>query len=88
MEDNKIVLDKSHYKTEEDFQLALASLVNILTNNHYSVLINQGGGLSELFSVEFLHDPQSERDDWGYDRFIKVTAEEEENILNERVKEN
>lgn len=84
MEENKIILDKDFYSTEKDFQLALASLLQILTDNHYNILISRDGGLSNLLSVEFLHDPQSENDDWGCDRFMRVTSEEEDKILTER----
>ncbi len=84
MEENKIILDKDLYSTEKDFQLALASLLQILIDNRYSVLVSRDGGLPSLFSVEFLHDPQSESDDWGCDRFMRVTSEEEDRLLTER----
>lgn len=84
MEENKIILDKDLYSTEKDFQLALASFLQILTDNHYNVLVNRDGGLPNLFSVKFLHDPQSESDDWGCDRFMRVTSEEEDKLLTER----
>ncbi len=81
---DEIILDRDHYDNQEEFQAALASLIQILTDNHYQLLVSQDSGLKRLFSVKFLHDPQSEEDDWGCDRFMQVTSEEEDALISNR----
>lgn len=83
MERNEIVLCKDNYNTEKEFKEAIANQLQLLFDNNYEVLVSREDGFAVI--MEFTHDHRS--DDWGTDRFMLVTADEEADILYDREKE-
>ena len=80
--DNSITLCMDKYKTEGDFWVTVSQLIHILTEQDYQVLFRYDD--CGVYVIEIAHDQH--KYDFGSDRFMKVTAEEEEDILWNREK--
>lgn len=79
-EKGRIALSMNNYPTVVEFYKALGNLVDTLTNNNFEVLI-QRGSVPTVFCIDYTYDP---RTDYGAERHVLVTLEEEEEILNKR----
>lgn len=79
-EKGKIVLSMNNYPTVVEFYKALGNLVDTLTNNKYQVLI-QRDDIPTAFIIEYTYNPNT---GYGAERYMLVTEEEEEEILNKR----
>ena len=77
VENNYIVLDRKKYDREEEFWIDVSKFMDLLTKNDYDVLFRYED--CDIYVLEIATDPRMEPE-LGEDRFIKVTAEEEEQI--------
>lgn len=80
--DNGFSIYKYKYKTDGEFWCEVAQLICILTKQEYQVLFRYED--CGVYVIDIAYDPHKE--DFGDDRFMKVTAEEEEDILWKRKK--
>ena len=78
--DNSIAVCKDKCKNDAEFWCAVAQLIRILTEQDYQVLFRYED--CGVYVIDIAHDQHKEY--WGSDRFMKVTAEEEEDILWKR----
>lgn len=80
IERNMIAFDKEKYKTEAEFWDALMIVQRTLIEQDYQVLL--GYDDCGIYILEYAHNNNVE--DWGDDRFMLVSLEEEEKIITER----
>ena len=80
MEKKSIYLTKR--RLGENLFPYIAQLVNILTACDYDVLIKQEE--SDIYSLSYARSACINGEDWGDDRFMLVSAEEEDMIYSER----
>ncbi len=78
--DNSIAVCKDKCKNDAEFWFAIAQLIRFLTEQDYQVLFRYED--CGVYVIDIAHDQHKE--DWGSDRFMKVTANEEEDILWKR----
>ena len=75
-----VVVDREKYKSEEELWKAIASVCKVLLENENQLLLTYED--PGIYCVDYAHDPQYE--EWGSNRFMYVTADESEIILNRR----
>lgn len=80
IERNTIAFDREKYKTEAEFWDALVVVQRILIEQDYQVLLSYDD--CDIYILEYAHNNNVE--DWGDDRFMLVSLEEEEKIIAER----
>ena len=80
----QIICVKDAYDTEKEFWEAIGMQLKLLTDQGYYVLFRHDDCDIDIYVIEFEHDPQSANEDWGRNRFTYLTADEEEEILNQR----
>ena len=68
-------------KTKEEFWRAVADQLRLLTDQDYYVLFRMDD--CGVYVIEYEHDPHIE--EWGYNRFMYVTPEEENEVISNRV---
>lgn len=78
-----LVLDSEKFSSPEEFKEKLFTLLDTLTTAGYEVLITKE--LDCIWKLDIVHDPNSDDDDWGCDRFMLVTSDEEDGILSRRI---
>lgn len=78
-----LVLDSEKFSSPEEFKEKLFTLLDTLTTAGYEVLITKE--LDCIWKLDIVHDPNSDDDDWGCDRFMLVTSDEEDKILSQRM---
>lgn len=72
-----LAIKKDKYRNEKDFFEAVGRLLDILTTNDYEVLFRHED--CGVYPVEFAYDPYH-TPDYGADRFVRVTEDEEEQV--------
>lgn len=77
-----IVLDKEKYNSEADFWADITTILKVLTSNDYEVLFRLDD--CDIYILEFAYD-SNHVPEYGDDRFMLVTEEEEEMILDARL---
>lgn len=75
-----VVVDREKYKSEEELWKAITSICKVLLENENQLLLTHEG--LGIYRIDYAHDPSYE--DWGSQRFMCVTADESENILDGR----
>lgn len=75
-----VVVDREKYKSEEELWKAITSICKVLLENENQLLLTHEG--LGIYRIDYSHDPSYE--DWGSQRFMCVTADESENILDGR----
>ena len=80
----QIICVKDAYDTEKEFWEAIGMQLEFLTKQGYYALFRHDDCDIDTYVIEFEHDPQSANEDWGRNRFVYLTADEEEEILNQR----
>ena len=80
VEDSHIEICKGKYKSDTEFWTHVASLLDVLTKQDYNVLFRYED--VGVYVLEFAYDPR--KAEFGSDRFMKVSAEEEERLFSER----
>lgn len=75
-----VAVDREKYKSEEELWKAISSVCKVLLENENQLLLTYEG--LGIYRIDHAHDPQYE--EWGSDRFMYVTADESEIILNRR----
>lgn len=75
-----VAVDREKYKSEEELWKAIASVCKVLLENENQLLLTYEG--LGIYRIDYAHDPQYE--EWCSDRFMYVTADESEIILNRR----
>lgn len=80
--ENCIIICRDNYKKEEDFKIAIADQLLILTDNRYEVCFRYED--FGVFVIEYLPDYRKETDGEWKDRYMRVTADEAENITSIR----
>lgn len=75
-----VVVDREKYKSEEELWKAIASVCKVLLENENQLLLTYEG--LGIYRIDYAHDPLHE--EWGSDRFMYVTADESEIILDRR----
>lgn len=72
-----IAFDKSKYDTEEEFCVAFSRQLELLTEQDYIALVRYEGG--DIYEISYCYDNIPE--DYGADRFMLVSSDEEDEIL-------
>lgn len=75
-----VVVDREKYKSEEELWKAITSICKVLLENENQLLLTHE--CLGIYRIDYAHDPSYE--EWGSQRFMCVTADESENILNGR----
>lgn len=75
-----IVVDSKKYKSEEELWKAIASVCKVLLENGNQLLLTYEG--IGIYRISYDHDPLN--GEWGVNRFMYVTADESEIILDRR----
>lgn len=75
-----VVVDSEKYKSEEELWKAIASVCKVLLENENQLLLTHEG--LGIYRIDYAHDPSYE--EWGSQRFMCVTADESEIILDRR----
>jgi hypothetical protein len=75
-----IVVDSKKYKSEEELWKAIASVCKVLLENENQLLLTYEG--IGIYCISYDHDPL--HGEWGVNRFMYVTADESEIILDRR----
>lgn len=70
--EGSIALDKSNYKTEEEFDTALSKIITILTKSNYDCLVKYEG--VNIYIIEYCYNENAL--DGSCDRFVPVSIEE------------
>lgn len=83
LEENKIVVCKSNYDSEQEMFNAIGDIIKHLTRNNEECLVYADDVGIGVYVIEHVHD-NSKTEDWGTDRFMLVTSEEEDEILAKR----
>lgn len=78
--EGSIAFDRSKYKSDEEFKLAIATLLLQLTKNEYEVLFRYED--CGIYIVDYCYD--SYIPGLGADRYMLVTSEEESELLAKR----
>lgn len=68
------------YKTKEEFWKAVSDQLRLLTDQDYYALFRKDD--PEIYVIEYEHDPHVE--EWGDNRFMYVTPEEEDEVIFNR----
>lgn len=80
-----IVFDKECYENDEYMLFQdLLSVMKCLIKNGYSVLVDCDEPSLGIYTLEYNYSIKSHAEDWGCDRFVSLTAEEHEKLLNKR----
>lgn len=82
MSENYIAICRDNYTTEEEFKLAIANQLLILADNEYEVCFRYED--FGIFIIEYLPDYRKGSNGEWEDRYMRVTADEAENIINIR----
>lgn len=75
-----ITIDREKYKSEEELWKAIASVCKVLLENGNQLLLAYEG--LGIYRINYEHDPL--HGEWGLNRFMYVTADESEIILDRR----
>lgn len=75
-----ITIDREKYKSEEELWKAIASVCKVLLENGNQLLLAYEG--LGIYRINYEHDPL--HGEWGLNRFMCVTADESEIILDRR----
>ncbi len=75
-----VVVDREKYKSEEELWKAITSICKVLLENENQLLLTHEG--LGIYRIDYAHDPSYE--EWGSQRFMCVTADESEIILDRR----
>lgn len=75
-----IAFDRSKYRSDEEFELAIATLLLQLTKNDYEVLFKYED--CGIYVVDYCYNPYMP--ELVADRYMLVTSEEEEDLLVRR----
>ena len=78
---NSIAFSMDSYKTKDEFWKAVADQLRLLTDQDYYVLFRMDD--CGVYVIEYEHDPHIE--EWGCNRFMYVTSEEEDEVISNRV---
>lgn len=78
-----LVMDSEKFSSQEEFKEKLITLLDTLTTAGYEVLITKE--LDCIWKLDIVHNPSSDDDDWGCDRFMLVTSDEEDMLLSQRM---
>ena len=76
-----IAFSMDSYKTKDEFWKAVADQLRLLTDQDYYVLFRMDD--CGVYVIEYEHDPHIE--EWGCNRFMYVTSEEEDEVISNRV---
>lgn len=82
---NKIVVSRDSYNSEKDMFNAIGELINHLTRNGEECLVYADDINCGIYVIAHAHDNATE--DWGENRFMLVTSDEEDEILQKRKEE-
>lgn len=77
-----ITFDREKYDSEADFWADITTMIKVLTNNDYEVLFRLDD--CSIYVLEFAYD-SNHVPEFGEDRFMLVTEEEEEAIIDARL---
>lgn len=77
---NSIVFSMDSYKTKEEFWKAVTDQLRLLTEQDYYALFRMDD--CGIYVIEYEHNPYIE--EWGYNRFMYVTSEEEDEVIFNR----
>lgn len=75
-----ITIDREKYKSEEELWKAIASVCKVLLENGNQLLLAYEG--LGIYRINYEHDPL--HGEWGLNRFMYITADESEIILDRR----
>lgn len=79
-----ISICKDNYASKEDMWKDIANICNVLTRNQKKVLITLEDSEYGIYRIDYEYDPQATEEDWGSDRFMTVTSDEEDYIIENR----
>lgn len=79
-----ISIRKDNYGSKEDMLKDIANICDILTRNQKKVLITLEDSEYGIYRIDYEYDQQATEEDWGCNRFMAVTSEEEDNIIKNR----
>lgn len=75
--EGSIAFDKSKYDTEEEFGIAFSRQIELLTEQDYIVLVRYEE--EDIYVINYCYD--NIHNDYGADRFMLVSSDEEGEIL-------
>lgn len=82
LESNKIVIVRDNYNSEEEMFNAIGDIIKHLTRNQEECFIYADDIGLGIYIIEHAHHNTNE--DWGDNRFMLVTSDEEDEILQRR----
>lgn len=75
-----IAVERDKYKSDEDMWKAISDVCKVLLENENQILLTYED--CGIYRIDYTHD--SSYEDWGSERFMCVTANESEDILEKR----
>lgn len=75
-----VAIMRDKYKSDEDMWKAISDVCKIFLENENQLLLTYED--PGVYRIDYAHDPSYE--DWGSERFMCVTADESEYILDRR----
>ena len=79
-----ISICKDNYSSKEDMWKDITNICDILTRNKSKVLITLEDSEYGIYRIDYEYDQQATEEDWGCNRFMTVTSDEEYDIIENR----